>query len=64
MHLSHSSFDRSSLTLEVTRLDMHIMHITHVCDSSVNKGQVGAVTGSLIIVWGQKVYTPSLTQSE
>jgi len=64
MHLSHSSSDRPFLTLEVTRLDMHITRITRVHDSSVNTGQVGAVTGSLIIVWGQKVYTQFMTPSE
>jgi hypothetical protein len=50
MHLSHSSSEGPSPTLEVTRLDMHITRITRVHDSSVNMGQVGAVTGSLIIV--------------
>jgi len=54
MNLSHSSSDRPSITLEVTRLDMHIMQITHACDCSVNIGQVGAVTGSLIISLGSK----------
>lgn len=64
MHLSHSSSEGPSPTLEVTRLDMHITRITRVHDSSVNMGQVGAVTGSLIILWGQKVYTQFLTPSE
>jgi hypothetical protein len=60
VYVGHSYTDRVSLTLEVTRLDMYITHIIQMRDFSVSIGQVGAITGSLITVWGQNVYTPFL----